>query len=366
MKILMTTDAVGGVWHYAIELAQCLLNDRIKVVLVCTGPSPGRSQLNQVKKLQKIGLTFYDKPYRLEWMDDPWEDVGHANEWIKEIYTQEKPSLLHFNTYAPATLEWDVPAILVAHSCVTSWWQAVKKEPLPDRYEVYFKTVQKAFQKVDAVVFPSQGLLDLCQPLYGEIHNPKIIYNGIQLPVVDPLYEFNFKMPIIFSMGRLWDEAKNINLLFKAAPYIKAEIFIAGTKSKDLSCPRNVRFLGKLSHQQVLNWLKISAIYTLPVRYEPFGLSFLEAASNQCALVGGDTATLREIWGNSMLYVNPDDHKGLAKICNSLLDHPDESRKKGEEAYQCAKKYPLSKMKEQYMDIYRQLSGAVPNAIPTT
>src|SRR5690554_7057264 len=92
MKILMTTDAVGGVWHYAIELAQCLLNDRIEVVLVCTGPSPGRSQLNQVKKLQKIGLTFYDKPYRLEWMDDPWEDVGHANEWIKEIYTQEKPS----------------------------------------------------------------------------------------------------------------------------------------------------------------------------------------------------------------------------------------------------------------------------------
>src|SRR5690606_26064546 len=213
-------------------------------------------------------------------------------------------------------------------------------------------------------IFPSAGLADLCQEIYGNIPHAQVVYNGIDLPLIDRLYEFNSKMPIVFSMGRLWDEAKNIDLLLKAAPYIDGEIFIAGAKSKDTTCPRNVRFLGKLSHQQVMNWLKVSAVYTLPVKYEPFGLSFLEAASNQCALVGGDTTTLREIWGKHMTYVDPDDVKGLANACNDLLQNPSESRYNGEEAYQCAKKYPLHKMKEQYLDIYQKLDGTVRKALP--
>lgn len=364
MKILMTTDAVGGVWHYSIDLAKCLSNEQIEVVLVCTGPEPGASQMNQVKKLQKSGLTFYHRPYCLEWMDDPWEDIDQANAWIREIYEIEKPSLLHFNNYAPAAFYWEVPTLLVAHSCVASWWQAVKNEPLPPRYQRYFDTVHNAFRKANHVIFPSQGLFDLCNGIYGGISNTEVVYNGVELPLVDPLYEFNSKMPIIFSMGRLWDEAKNIELLLKAAPYINGEIFIAGAKSTDFPCPRNVRFLGKLSHQQVMNWLKISAVYALPVRYEPFGLSFLEAASNQCALVGGDTPTLREIWGKSMTYIDPDDVKELAKACNALLENPTESRHKGEEAYQCSKKYPLRKMKEQYLEVYQQMTGSVSKAVP--
>lgn len=359
MKILMTTDAVGGVWQYALDLSKCLLDQQIEVVLVCTGPAPGASQWQQVKRLEKHGLIFYHRSYRLEWMDDAWDDVYEANDWIRELYATEKPTLLHLNNYAPACLEWDVPTLLVAHSCMASWWQCVKKEPLPEQFGQYFYTVRTAFQKADSVIFPSESLADLCQEIYGNMPHAQVVYNGIDLPFIDPLYEFNSKMPIIFSMGRLWDEAKNIDLLLKAAPYINGEIFIAGAKSKDTPCPRNVRFLGKLSHQQAMNWLKLSTVYALPVKYEPFGLSFLEAASNQCALVGGDTTTLREIWGTYMTYVDPDDAKGLAKACNDLLENPSESRQKGEEAYQIAKKYPLHKMKEQYLDIYQALDGTV-------
>jgi len=363
MKILMTTDAVGGVWNYSLDLAKSLLLEQVEVVLVCTGLAPGTSQMQQIKKLSREGLTFYHRPYRLEWTEEPWEDVQRANDWIKEIAEAEKPSLLHFNGYAPANLDWEAPTLLVAHSCMASWWQSVKNEPLPLPYSRYFHTVQTAFKKADAVVFPSQGLADLCIQAYGAIPNARIIHNGIELPLVDPLYEFYSKMPILFSMGRLWDEAKNLDLLLRAAPLINGEIFIAGEKSRDISSPRNVRFLGKLNHQQAMNWLKISSVYALPVRYEPFGLSFLEAAIHQCALVGGDTPSLREIWGKTMTYVEPDDAKELARVCNELLENPTEARKEGEEAYQQAKKYPLQKMKEQYMEICRKLTGSVPSVM---
>lgn len=51
--------------------------------------------------------------------------------------------------------------------------------------------------------------------------------------------------------------------------------------------------------------------------------------------------------------------KDWLKLATIFLENPSESRQKGEEAYQIAKKYPLHKMKEQYLDIYQALDGTV-------
>ncbi|HLU89784.1 MAG TPA: glycosyltransferase family 4 protein [Cyclobacteriaceae bacterium] len=355
MKILMTTDTAGGVWHYALDLAEGLLKEQVQVVLISMGPSPVPSQIEQVKKRQKRGLQFYHRSLRLEWMEDPWEDVAVAAGWIRKIYDREKPDLLHFNNYAHVAMGWEVPVLLTAHSCMGSWWQSVKNEPLPPAYGQYFQTVKNSFLAADAVVFPSNALLEACQDIYGQINSPKVIYNGLSFTRTPAISEFSSKMPIIFSMGRLWDEAKNVELLLRAAPYIGGEIFIAGEKGKDLECPRNVRYLGKLTRKQVFNWLKISAIYVLPVKYEPFGLSFLEAASFQCALVGGNIPSMKEIWGESMTYIDPEDPKDLAKSCNELLHNPDLCNLKGEEAYRRGKIYSLQKKKENYLETYTDL-----------
>ncbi|MEX2594629.1 MAG: glycosyltransferase family 4 protein [Anditalea sp.] len=356
MKILMTTDTAGGVWHYAIDLASCLLEEEIEVALIAMGPMPNTAQLSQLKKCRKKGLTFYHRPYQLEWMDDPWEDVAEAGDWIKAIYYKEKPDLMHFNNYAQVGLGWDVPTVLVAHSCVSSWWHAVKKEPLPRQYDYYFEMVKKAFLTADLVVAPSKALMEIYHHLYGRINNPHVVYNGLSNAII----ESSTKKPILFSMGRLWDEAKNIDLLLRAAPQIAGEIFIAGVKAKNFPCPENVRFLGELNRQQIFNWLKLSSIYVLPVKYEPFGLSFLEAASCRCALIGGDIPTLREIWGGSMIFIDPEDPKELARSCNELLMDQDQNETRGEEAFQKAKTYTLIKKKEQYLKIYGDLLDHVP------
>lgn len=358
MKILMTADTAGGVWHYAIDLARVLMEGNITVILVAMGSQPNKAQLEQVKKNQKCGMAFYHRPYKLEWMDDPWKDVAQANQWIKEIVDQEKPDLLHFNNYAQVGLGWDIPSVLVVHSCVATWWHAVKREQLPEKYSHYFQMVKKALNSADTVVFPSKGMLDICQDVYGKVNNPEVVYNGLA-DTFEPLSEFSIKMPILFSMGRLWDEAKNVNLLLDAAPQIRGEIFIAGAKTQNFDCPKNVTFLGELTRQQIFNWLKMSAIYVLPVKYEPFGLSFLEAASCRCALIGGDIPTLREIWGKSMTYIAPENAKELASACNNLLLDEALCRIKGDEAHQRAKNFPIIKKKNHYLEIYSQHSQKV-------
>ena len=61
-----------------------------------------------------------------------------------------------------------------------------------------------------------------------------------------------------------------------------------------------------------------ASIFALPARYEPFGLSTLEAALRGCALVLGDIPSLREIWGDAALYARPDDEAGLADAIGKL------------------------------------------------
>jgi glycogen synthase len=78
MKVLMTTDAVGGVWTYALDLARGLAAADATVVLAVMGPPPRAEQLAQAAKVP--GLVVEHRPYRLEWMKDPWDDVAAAGQ----------------------------------------------------------------------------------------------------------------------------------------------------------------------------------------------------------------------------------------------------------------------------------------------
>ena len=69
--------------------------------------------------------------------------------------------------------------------------------------------------------------------------------------------------------------------------------------------------LGRLDERRWPSGWPRAAIYALPARYEPFGLSALEAALSGCALVLGDIPSLREVWGDAAVFVPPDDAGGL-------------------------------------------------------
>ena len=87
------------------------------------------------------------------------------------------------------------------------------------------------------------------------------------------------------------------------------------------SAPDHVRLLGCLAPAQVAEHLARAAIYCLPARYEPFGLSALEAGMSGCALVLGDIPSLREVWGDAALFVPPDDPDALRVALCRLIEN---------------------------------------------
>jgi glycogen(starch) synthase len=122
--------------------------------------------------------------------------------------------------------------------------------------------------------------------------------------------------------------------------------------------PQNVKPLGSLQPEALADWFARASIYALPARYEPFGLSALEAALSGCALVLGDIDSLREIWAGAAVFVPPDDRDALARAIHDLIDEPDMRRRAAHLAHERALQFTPQRMARSYMIAYRHVLRA--------
>jgi len=165
----------------------------------------------------------------------------------------------------------------------------------------------------------------------------------------------------VLAAGRVWDAAKNIGVLDEVAPLVRGPIAIAGDASGpdgSQRLPRHAEYLGSLPRAAVLARMHETAIYALPARYEPFGLSMLEAAQRGCALVLGDISTLRELWEGAAVFVQPDDRTGLAKVLNRLVHDQAARQRLADAARLRASRYTLTATIDGYLALYRTLARA--------
>jgi glycosyltransferase involved in cell wall biosynthesis len=243
----------------------------------------------------------------------------------------------------------------VAHSDVFSWWISVKKEQPPASWNTYFERVRDGMEGADLLIAPSQAMMEYIRNIYQVTTPGKVIYNGRDARTFYPAQ----KEPFIFSMGRIWDEAKNIRLLMDAAPAIRYPIKLAGDTSfaGNTSQPEQapITYLGKLPVSGIAAHLSTASVYVLPALYEPFGLSVLEAALSGCALVLGDIGSLREIWGGNALYVDPADAGALADAVNYLMEDEAVRTAYAGKAFEQASRYSARSMAEKYWQAYSWL-----------
>ena len=363
MRVLMTADTVGGVWTYALDLARLLAGHGCEVTLATMGNYLPHADVRSIARTR--GIHLHESNFKLEWMDDPWADVAQAGEWLLEIAARTRPDIVHLNNYAHGPLPWGAPVLMVAHSCVLSWWQSVKAEPAPRQWQRYAETVRRGVHAADYVVAPTQAMLDALHRHYGPLPPAQVIHNGRS----GRRLARGAKEPFILAVGRLWDEAKNVQALDQAAGDVAWPIYVAGQEHHPDGGQRHftqVHSLGRLAPSELTGWFARAAIYALPARYEPFGLSVLEAALAGCALVLGDIRSLREVWGDAALYVPPDAPEALAATLNRLTRDPQLRQSLAQAAQQRSRQYSEEAMGRRYRQLYQVLlAGAAPPASPT-
>src|SRR5690606_4941860 len=115
---------------------------------------------------------------RLEWQDDPWRDVTRAGHWLLELEAARAPDIVHLNGFAHGSLPFSAPKVVVAHSCVVSWWHAVRGEAPPTSWERYRLEVSAGLAGADHVVAPTSWMLEEVGRHYGEPARGEVIHNG--------------------------------------------------------------------------------------------------------------------------------------------------------------------------------------------
>lgn len=352
-RILMISDTVGGVWSYSVEVSKALKPFGVHIYLVTTGAPLQESQKDEISELKNV--TVYETDFLLEWMHSPWQSLDASGSWLLHLEDELQPDIIHTNAYVYGSLLWKAPVIVVAHSDVYSWWHAVKKINPPSEWNEYFNRVQQGLREADYIIAPSKWMMQQSENIYSISTLQKVIYNGRSTDT----FQSAKKQSYIFSMGRIWDEAKNIQLLQSAAPKINYPIRLAGDYNFKINTTEtqvsNVSYLGKLSTKKIAAQLSAASVYVLPAKYEPFGLSALEAALSGCALVLGNIESLKEIWGDNAWYVDTDNSDELAEKVNYLMEHEDVRIIYGEKAKKHALKYSSASMAENYMKVYREL-----------
>jgi glycosyltransferase involved in cell wall biosynthesis len=359
MRVLMTADTVGGVWTYALELTRALPS--IDFLLATMGARPTPPQRAELPP----NVRLLESEYALEWMDDPWEDVARAGDWLLDLEAAEGPDIVHLNGYAHGALPFQAPKIVVGHSCVRTWWRAVKGCDAPP--SPYKEKVAEGLRGADLVIAPSAWMLGALGEEYGFETKRKLIYNGrSHHPVIlspaegegSPHAGRSFAVSAaqddrerctVFAAGRLWDDAKNIRAVIAAAPSIAWPVRIAG---EGAARARNVEHLGRLNAEEMRRAYDAADIYLFPALYEPFGLSILEAALAGCALVIGDIPSLRELWRDAAVFVNPNDPEEIARTTNEVIRSRDYRGWLSERAQLRAAEYTPRRMADSYLRAY--------------
>src|SRR3954447_27023519 len=360
-RILMTADAVGGVWDYALELTGGLSRRGIRVTLAVMGRAPTPSQREKAETISNLDLHHGD--FRLEWMDNPEDDLLKAGDWLLDLAERTDADVIHLNGYAHAALPWGRPVLVVGHSCVLSWWQAVHQAPAPVDWEPYAHRVKAGLAAADQVVAPTRAMLDALETHYGAMPRSRVIWNGRDGTMwrSQPVKERS-----IVSVGRIWDDAKNIHALDSVAADLDWPVVVAGSWERPDGSgkpPENLQCLGVVPPEELADWYGRAGIFALPARYEPFGLSILEAALSGCALVLGDIPSLRELWSGAAVFVPPDDHEALSRELRSLIARPAHLTTLGLAARCRARSYGTERMVMRYLDVYADLLG-VSRTIP--
>lgn len=353
LRVLMTTAPIGGVWPYTLELSHVLARLGVRVILASMGMALRASQRSAVSQIPNVVIA--ERAFKLEWMNDPWPAIDTASDWLRRLVNSNAPDLVHCNGLVLAAENLGVPVLCVAHSSLLPWTRAVRaREPGPelDRYRT---RAADGLRAADEVIGPTRASLSAILADHGVRRAGGVIPHGRSAAAYPP----GAKEPFILATGRLWDEAMALDVLDLSARSVRWPIRVAGPRilldRPARRAPANLRLLGELEPEQIASLMSQAAIYVLPMRYEPFGQSALEAALAGCALVLADLDTLREVWGDRALYVPPNDPAALARQLEALIEDPDTRANLAARARARALELTPERMAAAYLTLYRDL-----------
>ena len=353
-RVLLSADSVGGIWRYAIELARELAALDVEIVLAILGPAPSAEQQREAAGI--AGLTLAVTGLALDWTADSPKALAAASDGLAALAARWCADLVHL--HAPALIgkaDWPAPVLTTVHSCLATWWRAVRGGALPEDFAWRVAAAHEGLIRADGVAAPTHAFAWAVRDAYQLSRPVAVIRNGRRaLPVVAVA-----RRRAVLTAGRLWDQGKNVAALDRAAAALDVPVFAAGPTAGPNGANvflGHLTRLGALDDNALAHHYAAASVFASPARYEPFGLAVLEAAQAGMALVLSDIPGFRELWDGAAIFVDPEDDAALVAALRRALD---DAERLGGLARRHARHYRAARMAAETMALHRTLLPAL-------
>lgn len=360
MRILISSDVVGGVWRYTGTLVRELTRRGHSVAIAVLG-DPAETRLGELP-----GVETFQRDLRLEWMPGGLADAPAAAAWLAELAGDWRADVVHLNQMAYSADVFPAPVLVVSHSDVLSWFDEVREAPAPADWSAYQTTIRDGLAAATAVAAPTAYQARHVARHYGR-HDVRVIHNGIEdVPAEDHDASPIAARSLVLVAGRAWDEAKGIALLDRAlgalgedAPSVHLLGPLHGPSGESIQVENLVK-QGEVDGATMTRFYRNTRLYVGPSLYEPFGLAPLEAAAHGCGLLLSGIGSFRELWTGAAAFFDPLTPEALAERLIAVLSQPEQLVERADRSLARARElYTAARMTDQYESLYRELiSGA--------
>jgi hypothetical protein len=327
LRILMTLDAVGGVWRYAIDLGQALRARGHEIVLAGLGPEPGGAQRAEA---QAIGtLEWGVAP--LDWLARDEGELAGVGPWLRGLVRRYAPAIVHLNLPSHAA-GWTgaPPCIAVLHSCLATWFRTLEGGPVPAHLAWQVRLTERGLRDAACAVAPSRAFGALAERTY-RLGGFEAVANASRTALRPP----SAGDGSVVAAARWWDRAKNGAVLDAAAGLVATPVTMIGAcegPDGQRFTARHAAAPGALDHDATQRRIAAASLFVSPSRYEPFGLAALEAARAGRPLLLADIPVYREIWDGAAAFFEPADAEAAARAIAALMAAPTRRLRLGEAA----------------------------------
>ncbi len=354
-RLLMTLDAVGGVWRYAMDLARALAPRGVETVFLGLGPAPAAAQRREAESVGR--LDWLDAP--LDWLAEGEAALAGVPARIAEAADRHRADLLHLNLPSQAAgIGAGRPVVAVSHSCVPTWFRAVRGSGPPPGWDWQGRLTEAGLRRADLVVAPSRSHAAALEACYGPLPRIAVVPNAVA-----PADEAAGGGGHAVAAGRWWDEGKGGAVIDAAAARCRWPVRLVGPLRGANGAAfeaRHAEALGERSHGEALALLDGADAFVSASLYEPFGLAVAEAAARGLPLVLSAIPTFRELWDGAALFVPPGDAPALAAALDRLAEDPVLRRRLGRAARRRAARHAPEAQARAMLDLYRRLARPAP------
>lgn len=262
---------------------------------------------------------------------------GHAWEQIELpifLYKNKKPLLLNFCNTAPILYNKNIYTL---HDIIFKYY--------PESYSFAFRTYYNSMchvllrRAVKIITVSDFSKMEIMK-YYGVNDNKiSVIHNSIPGEWVDSDVvkaavpnKLVSGTKYVFSTLSSFDENKNLNNLVNAFKLIKndnVELRLLGSHAgKNEKCLNDallddrIKYLGRVSDDELIQNYKESWAFIIPSNYEGFGIPPLEAQACSCPVLSARSSSLPEVLSNSALFFNQNDILDIKNKIEEVISDP--------------------------------------------